>query len=135
MNWVNLAFMNGQQAPTSRPTVSERQSRRLDPVQTASMNRNFTVGHTSATMMMMLTSVRAVLNGPSNSRARVRRRGRARRRRRLGFEHGAADVGGLRADRHQRSATWIWALYQFISALVKSEMARYTAMVMAMISI
>src|SRR5262245_14676185 len=55
---------------------------------------------------------------------RARRRGRARRRRRLGFEHGAADVGGLRADRHQRSATWIWALYQFISALVKSEMAR-----------
>src|SRR5262252_2261364 len=72
MNWANLAFMNGQQAPTARPTVSERQSRRLDPVQTASMNRNFTVGHTSATMMMMLTSVRAVLNGPSNSRARVR---------------------------------------------------------------
>src|SRR5262249_50358903 len=53
-----------------------------------------------------------------------RRRGRARRRWRLRFEHGAADVGGLRADRHQRSATWIWALYQFISALVKSEMAR-----------
>ena len=72
MNWANLAFMNGQQAPTSRPTVSERQSRRLDPVQTASMNRNFTVGHASATMMTMLTSVSAVLNGPSNSRARVR---------------------------------------------------------------
>ncbi len=125
MNWVNLAFMNGQQAPTSRPTVSARQSTRLDPVQTASMNRNFTVGHASATTMTMLTSVSAALNGPSNSRARVpSRRGRARRRRRLGFEHGAADVGGLRADRHQRSATWIWALYQFISALVKSEMAR-----------
>ena len=72
MNWANLAFMNGQQAPTSRPTVSERQSTRLDPVQTASTNRNFIVGHTSATMMTMLTSVSAVLNGPSNSRARVR---------------------------------------------------------------
>src|SRR5262249_33562312 len=132
------------QAPTSRATVSCRQSTRLDPVQTASMNRNFTVGHTSATMMTMPTSVSAVVNGPSNSGAPVRAvaaalaaggrpgsdparrawRGRARRRRRLGFEHGAADVGGLRADRHQRSATWIWALYQFISALVKSEMAR-----------
>jgi len=64
--------MNGQQAPTSRPTVSGRQSSRLDPVQTASMNRNFTVGHASAATMTMLRSVSAVLNGPSNSRARVR---------------------------------------------------------------
>ena len=32
--------MNGQQAPTSRPTVSARQSARLAPSHTASMNRN-----------------------------------------------------------------------------------------------
>src|SRR5262249_42305126 len=65
--------------------------------------------------------------------ARARRRGRARRRRRLGFEHGAADVGRLRVDRHQRSATRIWALYQFISALGESEVARERAMVMGLI--
>ncbi len=71
MNWPNLAWMNGQQAPTSRPNVSGRQSTRLDPFQTASMKRNFTLGHTSATMMAALMMVRTVLNTPSNSRARI----------------------------------------------------------------
>ncbi len=75
MNWANLALMNGQQAPTSRPTVSGRQSTRLDPLQTASRRRNFTVGQTSAAMMTALTSVSTVLNTPSNRRARVHVRG------------------------------------------------------------
>jgi hypothetical protein len=71
MNWANFALTNGQQAPTSRPTVSARQSARLVPVQTASMSRNFTAGHTRATMRTPLTIVSTVLNTPSNRRARV----------------------------------------------------------------
>ena len=41
MNWPNFAAMNGQQAPTGWPAVSGRQSSRLAPAHTASINRNF----------------------------------------------------------------------------------------------
>src|SRR6266545_3306580 len=44
-------------------------------------------------------------------------RARTRGRRRLGFRQRAADIARLRVHGHQRSATRIWALYQFIRPL------------------
>ena len=63
--------MNGQQAPTGRPTVSARQSVRLEPVHTASMNKNRTVGQISAARTSALTIVSTLLKTPLNSRCRV----------------------------------------------------------------
>src|SRR5690242_21085118 len=40
MNWLILADTNGQQAPTVRPTLSERQASRSLPVHTASITMN-----------------------------------------------------------------------------------------------
>ena len=46
MNWLNLAWIMGQHAPTVYPTVSGRHAVRSLPVQTASTSRNFTAGTT-----------------------------------------------------------------------------------------
>ena len=70
MNWANLPLMNGQQAPTGRPTVSGRQSTRLEPYQTASMSRNLIAGQASAAMIKALSSVSSELSTLPNSCAR-----------------------------------------------------------------
>src|SRR3954451_20190355 len=62
--------MNGQQAPTSRPTFSAMQSSRLLPVHTASMSVNLIAGQTSAAMMIALNSVRIVFATLPNNRCR-----------------------------------------------------------------
>src|SRR4051812_9258608 len=62
--------MKGQQAPTSRPIVSGRQSARPAPSQTASMNRNRIVGQRTSAMITPLNTVRSALEGRSNSRVR-----------------------------------------------------------------
>src|SRR5262245_32338378 len=72
MNCRNLAAMNGQQAPTGRPSVSARQSVRLVPDQTASMMRKRTSGGRTMTMSSALSSVRIMLSTPPNSRRRTK---------------------------------------------------------------
>src|SRR5882762_1275668 len=69
MNCANLAATNGQQAPTSRPTVSDRQSERLDPTQTASISKNLTVGQIRSASRPALTMVRIEFETPANSRS------------------------------------------------------------------
>src|SRR5580698_2638159 len=71
MNWLSFAAMNGQHAPTSWPTVSGRQSLRSVPRQTASINRNLRLGHTSAAMSARLSTVKTEFRGPLSSRART----------------------------------------------------------------
>src|SRR4029453_5098293 len=66
MNCRNLAKMNGQQAPTGRPSVSARQSVRLEPDHTASKSRKRTAGGTSNSKSTRPTSVSTVLSTPPN---------------------------------------------------------------------
>src|SRR5690349_2291819 len=59
MNWLNLAAMNGQQAPPRACTPT--QASRSDPLHTASMSRKRTVGQISATIRAALNTVRMTL--------------------------------------------------------------------------
>src|SRR6266702_7814163 len=70
MNWLNLAAMKGQQAPTARPTVCGMQSSRLAPCQTASIRRKLTLGHISAATRAALATVRIEFATLPNSRCR-----------------------------------------------------------------
>ncbi len=70
MNWVNLAWMNGQQAPTVWPTFSVRQAVRSLPLQTASTKANFSAGTTMNHSNNALTIVIRMLVGELNSRVR-----------------------------------------------------------------
>src|SRR5258708_4519756 len=67
MNCLNLAAMNGQQAPTGRPTVSARQSVRLDPTHTASIRMNLIAGQIRAARIKALSSVAIELRTLPNS--------------------------------------------------------------------
>src|SRR5262245_43110159 len=67
MNCANLAVMNGQQAPTGRLTVSSRQSTRLDPSHTASMNMKRIVGQISAARINAMSNVAVALSTLPNS--------------------------------------------------------------------
>src|SRR5262245_25353326 len=58
--------MNGQQAPTGRPTFSGRQSSRPAPSHTASVNRNLISGGTINQTRTMPTSVRNALSQELN---------------------------------------------------------------------
>ena len=97
MNCANLAVMNGQQAPTGRPTVSARQSTRLDPSQTASMNRNLIVGQTRAARISALTTRRdGVENAAEQSLLQPGQRADTPDRRRLRWrDQLLADEGSL----------------------------------------
>src|SRR5262244_4137379 len=70
MNCRNLANTNGQQAPTGRPTVSGKQSVRLEPDHTASTRRKRTAGGTSNSKSSRPTSVSTVLSTLPNKRHR-----------------------------------------------------------------
>src|SRR5437016_5397712 len=70
MSWLKRAAIKGQQAPTGRPTFSSRQSLRLDPLQTASHNRNRKVGHTSAISSAAPSAVRIVFGTLPKRRCR-----------------------------------------------------------------
>ena len=70
MNWANLAWMNGQQAPTTCPVFSERQAVRSLPLQTASTSRKFSVGTTVNHSSNAQTIVTRMLPGVLNSRVR-----------------------------------------------------------------
>src|SRR5215510_1324542 len=71
MNWLNFAVTNGQQAPTGRPTVSDRHAVRSLPVHTASSTRNWNAGtivnHSSSAPRMVIRILVGVL------KSRVRR--------------------------------------------------------------
>src|SRR5260370_27941804 len=60
--------MNGQQAPTSWPTVSGKQSVRSAPRHTASSRRNLNVGHASAAKPMTPSTVNTELPMLLNNR-------------------------------------------------------------------
>ena len=66
MNWLNFAVTNGQQAPTERPTVSDKTGVRSLPVHTASTSRNWTAGtivnHNSSAPRMVISILVGVLN-------------------------------------------------------------------------
>src|SRR5262245_22039962 len=70
MNCRNLAYTNGQQAPTGRPSVSARQSLRLEPDHTASTSRKRTAGGTSNSTSSRPSSVSTVLSTLPNRRHR-----------------------------------------------------------------
>src|SRR6476661_4484063 len=70
MNWVNFAWTNGQQAPTTCPAFSARQAVRSLPVQTASTSRNLSAGTTVNHNSSALTMVIRILVGELNSRVR-----------------------------------------------------------------
>ena len=70
MNWLNLAWMNGQHAPTVCPTFSARQALRSLPVQTASISTNLIAGTTMNHSSSALTIVIRMLVGELNSRVR-----------------------------------------------------------------
>ena len=116
MNWRNFAAMNGQQAPTGRPTVSGRQSVRLAPSQTASISRNFMVGQISAARIAELTSVRIALGTLPNRRCRSQPGTPAGHPRRLQRrDQLVADEGCVRIHGFSAPLSRMRALYQFIS--------------------
>src|SRR3954470_4953018 len=70
MNWANLAWTNGQHAPTTSPAFLARQAVRSLPVQTASTSRNLSAGTTVNHSSSTLTIVIRILVGELNSRVR-----------------------------------------------------------------
>ena len=70
MNCENLAWMNGQQAPTTSPGFFGRQAVRSLPVHTASISTNFIVGTSRNHSSSAQTIVTRMLDGELNSRVR-----------------------------------------------------------------
>src|SRR5262245_30260127 len=108
MNCRNLAKMNGQQAPTGRPTVSARQSTRLAPDHTASTSRKRTAGGTSTNRSSRPTSVSTVLSTLPN-----------RRHRRKPSNPCVAKGGGSGEISSRRTKEAVWAVSIAASALAQ----------------
>src|SRR4029078_13746897 len=70
MNCENLAWMNGQQAPTTSPGFFGRQAVRSLPVQTASISVNFSAGTRRNQSSKTLTMVIRMLVGELKRRVR-----------------------------------------------------------------
>ena len=72
MNWLNLAWMNGQHAPTTSFGLFARHAVRSLPVQTASISVNLIAGtrmnHNSSAQTIVIRMLVGVLN------SRVRRK-------------------------------------------------------------
>ena len=72
MNCDSLAWMNGQHAPTGRPTVSGKQALRSLPCHTASTSRKRTVGMIVNQSSRMQAMVSRILVGELSSRVRMK---------------------------------------------------------------
>ena len=141
MNWPNLALMKAQQAPTTWSGL-DRQTSRLSPVQTASMNAHCTSDGRNVTISASMATVTAALSGEENRCVRTQP-GRPPRA-------GGGGSGGRKSLRTktvsvsmrrtvmvvlpQRSTKATRALNQFIRAAVARLMIRYTVMVMPITS-